>query len=146
MWAGSARVRSTQVAALLTALALGSGCRSVYYAELPRSARAAEHIDHCLGSLALEDRSGEPRNATSISRDPDLVAIWASKHQGSLWHLSATAWVRQKGNRWHLTFRPGPPGSSNSIELFAHAFARCIALHDPGLRVDVDASMRPAFF
>jgi hypothetical protein len=125
-----------------TLLSLNAGCRSVYFVEVADSPGVPDQIQHCLASLGLKDHSGEPEEAKQIAGDPRLVAIWASRYHKSRWHLAATAFVERNGGRWKLRFIPGPPGSEDSVAVFAEGFSGCLALHDPRIEAEVIASRR----
>ena len=121
------------------------GCRSIHHADvrtLEGTELAASAVPHCLQTLGLSDVSSEQQSTAEIAEDQTLVAKWVSKRHGSRSYLSATAYVRQSTDHWRVTFIPGPPGSSDSIELFSEGFARCISIHDPGAKVRVDRSRR----
>ncbi len=128
------------VAVLL--LSLVSGCRSVYFVEVTPSPSVPAQLEHCLLSLGLENRSSQPAETQKIARDPELLAIWASEHHESRWYLAATAFVRRERDSWKIRFIPGPPGSEDSVVVFAEAFSGCLALHDPEIDVKVIGSRR----
>jgi hypothetical protein len=132
--------RPAAVAATLLFLSLG--CRSVYFVEVADSPGVPAQIEHCLSSLGLKDHSSEPKVAEQIASDSKVVAIWASQHHESRWHLGATAFVQRDADQWKLRFIPGPPGSEDSVVVFAEGFSRCLALHDPEIDVEVIASRR----
>lgn len=123
-------------------LSLMPGCRSVYFVEVAGSPDVPVQIEHCLSSLGLENLSSEPDEAGPIAADPDLLAIWASQYHESRWHLAATAYVWRDGDGYRLRFVPGPPGSDDSVVIFAEGFSSCLALHDPEIDVEVIASRR----
>lgn len=123
-------------------LCLLPSCRSVYFVQVADSPDVPEQIEHCLSSLGLENHSSEPEEAKQIAGDPDLRAIWASQHHQSRWYLAATAYVRRDGDGWKLRFIPGPPGSEDSVVVFAEGFSGCLALHDPEIDAEVIASRR----
>jgi hypothetical protein len=140
-----AQVQALHHRAVLVAVALLSllpGCRSVYFVEVADSLNVPAHLEHCLSSLGLENHSSRPDEASQIAGDPDLLAIWASQHHESRWYLAATAFVRRDGEGWKLRFIPGPPGSEDSVVVFAEGFSGCLALHDPEIDVEVVASRR----
>jgi hypothetical protein len=131
---------ATVLAAVLLSMILG--CRSVYFVEIADSSSVPRQIEHCLSSLGLTDRSSQPKEAEQIARDPKLAAVWASQHHESRWYLAATAFVERDGALWKLRFIPGPPGSEDSVVVFAEGFSGCVTLHDPEIHIDVTASRR----
>jgi len=125
-----------------TLLSLSLGCRSVYFVEVADSPGVPSQIEHCLSTLGLKDHSSEPNEAKQIASNPKLFAIWASQHHESRWYLAATAYVLRDGDLWKLRFIPGPPGSEDSVVVFAEGFSGCLALHNPQIDVEVIASRR----
>ena len=140
--AGVRMQHARPVVVAATLLALSLGCRSVYFVKFADAPGVPAQIEHCLSSLGLKDHSTEPEEAKEIASDPKVVAIWVSQHHGSRWHLAATAFVQRDGDLWKLRFIPGPPGSEDSVVVFADGFARCVALHDRQIDVEVTGGRR----
>jgi hypothetical protein len=113
----------------------------MHHADIPidcTNKLSATGLSHCLKTLGLTDMSNEPRNSAEIAKEQALVEVWASPRYESRWHLGTTAYVRRDTNRWRVTFFPGPPGSSDSIELFSEGFSAWITIHSPEVQVTVD--------